>query len=330
MDLTNTTYGKAAISMRGASHDFGGGAGVFDIDLSLKSGSILGIIGPSGCGKTTMIRMINGILGTTSGEVSVFGKDPTKFKAEDKIRVGYIPQHFILYKNLNVLENMHFIGGIFGMQSEERREKIPPLLDFVDLTDARKRLARQLSGGMQRRLMLAGALLHTPDILIADEPTAGIDPILRARIWENFRELRDQGKTLLVTTQYVGEAAFCDQVAVMRQGRLLIVDTPVGLQHQAMGGEVIHLQVKDEILDVLQFLEDQPEVQRVEMAPGESDGLFLYVENASESLPNMLSKLKEERGVTPSIAEPYLPPFDEVFVKLIQNFESFQTMEMIK
>jgi len=330
MDLNNTTYEKAAISMSGASHDFGGGAGVFDIDLSLKSGSILGIIGPSGCGKTTMIRMINGILGTTSGEVSVFGKDPTKFKAEDKIRVGYIPQHFILYKNLNVLENMHFIGGIFGMQSEERREKIPPLLDFVDLTDARKRLARQLSGGMQRRLMLAGALLHTPDILIADEPTAGIDPILRARIWENFRELRDQGKTLLVTTQYVGEAAFCDQVAVMRQGRLLIVDTPVGLQHQAMGGEVIHLQVKDEILDVLQFLEDQPEVQRVEMARGEFDGLFLYVENASESLAIILSKLKEERGVTPSIAEPYLPSFDEVFVKLIQNFESFQTMEMIK
>lgn len=330
MEFDTTNDNKQTIILEKASHDFGGGAGVFDIDLSLKSGSILGIIGPSGCGKTTMIRMVNGLLGTTAGEVRVFDKDPTKFNAPEKTRIGYIPQHFILYDNLNVEENMHFVGGIFGMTNRERKEKIQPLLEFVDLVDARKRLARKLSGGMQRRLMLAGALLHTPDILIADEPTAGIDPILRARIWENFRALRDQGKTLLVTTQYVGEAAFCDQVAVMRQGRLLIVDTPEGLQHQAMGGEVIHLQVKDQLLESIQFLEDLSAVQRVDMAPGETDGLFVFVENASENLPYILSKLKEEIGVTPSIAEPYLPPFDEVFVRLIQNFESLETMEMIK
>ena len=330
MDLIKPTDENAAIVMGSASHDFGGGAGVFDIDLTIQKGSILGIIGPSGCGKTTMIRMINGILDATSGEVKVFGKAPTTFDAIDKTRIGYIPQHFILYKNLNVEENMHFVGGIFGMTADERHEKIEPLLKFVDLLDARKRLARQLSGGMQRRLMLAGALLHTPDILIADEPTAGIDPILRARIWENFRELRDQGKTLLVTTQYVGEAAYCDQVAVMRKGRLLTVDTPQGLQNQAMGGEVIHLQVReDQLLESMQFLKEVPGVLRVENAPGEIDGIFVFVDNAREMLQYVLSNLKDNKDISPRIAEPYLLPFDEVFVKLIQDSEKIQTMEAL-
>jgi ABC-2 type transport system ATP-binding protein len=115
---------------------------------------------------------------------------------------------------------LRFIGGIYGMSARETNAKIQPLLSFVELEAARKQLARKLSGGMQRCLMLASALLLDPSILIADEPTAGIDPILRTRIWKNFRELRDQGKTLLVTTQYVDEAAYCDLVAVMRNGRL--------------------------------------------------------------------------------------------------------------
>jgi ABC-2 type transport system ATP-binding protein len=182
---------------------------------------------------------------------------------------------------------------------------------------------------MQRRLMLAGALLHEPDLLIADEPTAGIDPILRARIWDNFRELRNQGKTLLVTTQYVGEAAYCDQVAVLRKGRLITVDTPSGLQRQALGGEVIHLQVDEgQVKEVRRFLEGLDQVSKVERVAEETDGLYVYVEDAGRELPNLLAILRDESGITPKTAEPYLPAFDEVFVRLIRQSEAKQDSEV--
>jgi ABC-2 type transport system ATP-binding protein len=317
--------GNDVLVMQDASLDFGGGAGVFDLNLALPQGAILGIIGPSGCGKTTTVRLLNGIYSPTSGEVRVFDKSPHAFSDGDKARIGYIPQHSLLYPNLSAEENVHFLGGIYGMSAAERRARIPDLLEFVELSEARKRLARKLSGGMQRRLMLAAALLHGPDLLFADEPTAGIDPILRAKIWDNFRALRDQGKTLLVTTQYVGEAAYCDQVAVMRKGRLVTIDTPDGLRRQALGGEVIHIQVEeDRALEVMQFLEALPEVWRAERAPAEADGALAFVEDAGQELPLLLAALKEATGITPRVAEPYLPPFDEVFVRLIQRSEATQ------
>jgi ABC-2 type transport system ATP-binding protein len=320
---------RFALEMHQACLDFGGGAGVFDLNLSLPQGTILGMIGPSGCGKTTTIRLLNGVLKPTSGKVSVFGKDPGGFTEADKTRIGYIPQQFILYPNLSVEENMHFLGSIYGMRPAERKARMLPLLEFVDLQDARKRLGRKLSGGMQRRLMLAGALFHDPALLIADEPTAGIDPILRARIWENFRELRDQGKTLLVTTQYVGEAAYCDQVAVMRKGRLVTVDSPKGLQRQAMGGEVIHLQVEQAQSDIVRrFLATLPQVNSAENLPGEAGGLRVFVEDAAQEIPPLLAALKAQMDITPRIVEPYVPAFDEVFVRLIQAAEKSQSEEV--
>jgi ABC-2 type transport system ATP-binding protein len=140
---------QPSLMMNTASLDFGGGAGVFDLSFSLPEGAILGIIGPSGCGKTTTIRLLNGIFGPTSGEVKVFGKNPLGFSEAEKYRIGYIPQQFILYPTLDVEENMHFMGGIYGMTASERKAKIQTLLDFVELTEARKRPARKLSGGMQ-------------------------------------------------------------------------------------------------------------------------------------------------------------------------------------
>lgn len=318
-----------AVSLDNAALDFGGGAGIFDINITLPRGAILGLIGPSGCGKTTTIRLINGVYKPTAGTVRVYGIDPQQFGEADRERIGYIPQQFILYPNLSAAENLHFLGGIYGMTAAERNERIPSLLEFVDMADAAKRLGRQLSGGMQRRLMLAGALLHDPELLIADEPTAGIDPILRARIWDNFRQLRDQGKTLLISTQYVGEAAYCDLVAVMRRGRLVTVDTPLGLQRQAMGGEVIFLQIDpDQYVETMRYIEDLPQVRKVERVEATPGGMYAYVDDAGKELPGLLSLLRDDRSVTPQVAEHYLPPFDEVFVRLIRASEAAHAEEV--
>ena len=313
---------KYVIRMDKASHDFGGGAGIFDIDIRIKPGTILGFIGPSGCGKTTTIRLVNGTLLPTSGEARVFGIDPKEFSEMERAKIGYIPQQFILYPNLSVEENLHFLGSIYGMTRPERISNMNPLLDFVGLDEARKRLGGKLSGGMQRRLMLAGALLHEPELLIADEPTAGIDPILRAKIWDNFRELKKQGKTLLVTTQYVGEASYCDLVAVMRRGRLVVMDTPRELQRRAMGGEVIQLKVPiRRISTIRRYLEGQPGVLSAERQPNTENGLFVIVDDAGKMLPKLIKLLRDEKNLVPDQAEHYLPSFDEVFVRLIQQDE---------
>ncbi|NJM07175.1 ABC transporter ATP-binding protein [Candidatus Gracilibacteria bacterium] len=241
-------------NVEAATLDFGNGVGLFDINLQLPQGTILGMIGPSGCGKTTTVRLMTGRFPPNSGKVTVMGRDPTTFSAVERARMGYMPQLFVLYPELTVRENINFVASLYGVPYQ-RKERMDELLNFVELYDARDRLARKLSGGMQRRLMLAAILFHNPELIFADEPTAGIDPILRDRFWEKFRSLRDEGRTLLVTTQYVGEAAYCDYVAVMRKGRLLHVETPENLRRKAFDGEIVTLDVDaDRVGQVLDLL----------------------------------------------------------------------------
>src|SRR4051812_16770707 len=209
---------------------FSADVGVFDLNFELPTGTIFGMIGPSGCGKTTTVRLMTGLYKPDRGSLTVMNRVPSKFSPRDRERLGYMPQQFVLYPNLTVWENLNFVASLYGMGYFSRRKRLLSVLDFAELGDARSRLGSQLSGGEQRRLELACSLVHNPLLLFADEPTAGVDPVLRGKFWDHFRELRHQGRTLFVTTQYVGEAAYCDLVGVMRNGRLLHIDTPAGLR----------------------------------------------------------------------------------------------------
>ncbi|MCB0210298.1 MAG: ABC transporter ATP-binding protein [Anaerolineae bacterium] len=317
METPNTN--PLIVDAKDLTKNFGGIDVVREVDFELTRGQILGLIGPSGCGKTTTVRMLAGIYQPTSGYISVLGGQPSKFKAHVKEKIGYMPQQFALYPELTVWENLNFAASIYGMNLK-REKRLSELLEFVDLASHKKKLARNLSGGMKRRLSLAATLVHDPELLFLDEPTAGIDPILRRRFWDHFKMLQQQGRTLFVTTQYVGEAAYCDSVGVMASGRLLLVETPDGLRRQAFGGEVVDLYTKERLVfKDLRSLRKLPFVQdQVTRLNDEGTGLRLIVDQASTAIPALVEWCKSEYITIASIEE-YLPPFDDVFVELVNN-----------
>ncbi|MBA3468839.1 MAG: ABC transporter ATP-binding protein [Herpetosiphonaceae bacterium] len=309
------------ITLDRVSKRFGSTYAVQDVSWQVQPGEIFGIVGPSGCGKTTTIRMMTGVYTPTTGTVSVLGQAPAEFRPRDRERIGYIPQLFVLYPNLTVAENMRFSASMYGMPYRGRMKRIRELLEFVELSDAERKLAENLSGGMQRRLQLAAALIHNPELLFADEPTAGIDPVLRGRFWDQFKELKTEGRSLVVTTQYVSEVAYCDRVAVMRAGELLLVDTPEGLRRQALGGDVISLRVDPEdTMNALQLLSRHPLVRDVHRIRDQAPGsLAVYVERSGEALPEIIQALGSDTTIDTRHVEEYKPPFDEIFITLMER-----------
>lgn len=310
------------IEMHDVDRNFGGDAGVFDINISVPQGSIFGMIGPSGSGKTTTVRLMVGLYKPDRGSVRVMGQEPFRFNNRARERLGYMPQQFVLYPNLTVEENLRFVASLYGVGFRKRRQRIKELLDFVELSDARHRLGSQLSGGMKRRLELACSLIHEPALLFADEPTAGIDPVLRGKFWDTFREQRDQGRTLFVTTQYVGEAAYCDFVGVMREGRLLFIDTPDGLRRRALGGEIIQFSVEpSQVREAARILYEHPLVNDVRISRGEPGLLQAYVEEAGTALPVLIPLFENNPGVKLKQAEEFRPGFDDVFIMLMERID---------
>ncbi|MGI8703812.1 MAG: ATP-binding cassette domain-containing protein [Candidatus Limnocylindrales bacterium] len=300
--------------MEGVTRKFGDVTAVDDLSFTVRRGTILGLIGPSGSGKTTTIRLLTGAVEPTQGRVRVLGEEPRRFRRRTRERIGYMPQSFVLYPDLTAEENVDFMGSLFGMLYPRRRRRITEILKLVDLWDARKRRASELSGGMQRRLELACALVHDPDLLFLDEPTAGIDPLLRQSVWAELRRLRDEGRTLLLTTQYVGEAEYCDAVALLATGQLIALATPEELRRRALGGEVIEVETTGTFDGAaLGRLAGVTDVRQ----RGPRD-LLIVAENAGEATPLVLDAITEAGGDVASSRE-YRPTFDEVFAELVSR-----------
>jgi ABC-2 type transport system ATP-binding protein len=312
---------RAVIQVQDVTKKFGDGVGVDGISFEVYEGEIFGFIGPSGSGKTTTMRLLNGIYAPTSGQVRLLGVNPAKPTRHLHEGFGYMPQHFVLYPNLTVYENMDFLAGIHGLGWRERRRQIRSLLDFVELWDARGRLAENISGGMQRRLELAGSLIHQPQLLFVDEPTAGIDPVLRGKFWDEFRRLRDSGRTIFVTTQYVGESEYCDRVGVIRKGKLIAVATPLELRRMAMQGDVVDLEANNLSGDAIRQLLTQPYVVTEAGKPlyqwiNYPSSLRIHVQDSGDAIPQMLQVL-DSAGVAVTALQEYRPTFDEVFIELM-------------
>ena len=215
---------ELVIDVKGVSKAFGDKKVVDNVDLQVKRGEIYGFLGPNGSGKTTTIRMICGLLTPDSGEGHCLGLDIVKQSLLIKRKVGYMTQHFSLYKDLSVYENLDFIARVFGM--DRRKERVQQAIDQLGIGRARqKQLAGNLSGGWKQRMALAAAILHEPELLLLDEPTAGVDPKARRQFWDQIHQLSDQGITTLVSTHYMDEAERCHRLAYIAYGNLLVNGT---------------------------------------------------------------------------------------------------------
>ena len=295
---------------------FGDEVAVDSMSIYVPDGAIFGLIGPSGCGKTTTVRLMTGIYKPTSGEVRVLGKDPADFTSSDREQIGYLLQQFVMYPDLSVWENLNFAASYYGV-TIFRRKRLNKLLDFVELSEHKNKISRVLSGGMNRRLSLAATLVHNPKLLFLDEPTAGIDPILRVKFWDYFRELQAQGHTLVVTTQYVGEAEYCDLVGIMSAGKLLYVDSPEELRKKAYGGEIVHIAANERIEYI-----NRVHIEKLPFVKGDVSVINDYeieviVEDADSAIPELI-ELSRQDGLTVKTVEKRNPLFDDVFVRLIE------------
>lgn len=224
---------------------YGERTAVDGLSLEIKEGEIFGLLGPNGAGKTTTIRMLTMLTQPTSGNIVIENKKLPEDMAAVKKMIGIVPQHFNLDSDLTLWENLELHGKLYHLPQEKRHAKIEELLRYMELWDRKDDKVQRLSGGMKRRLMIARALLHEPKVLFLDEPTVGLDPQVRRRLWDLIRTLAARNLTVLLTTHYIEEAEFlCRRVAILEKGRLVCIDTPATLCEK-LGSYVIEWYAED-------------------------------------------------------------------------------------
>ncbi|MCL6443462.1 MAG: ABC transporter ATP-binding protein [Alicyclobacillus sp.] len=228
--------GSQGILVSHVYRQFGKKQVLHDIGLHVWQGEIFGLLGPSGSGKTTLVKLMAGIDEPTSGEVVVNGVRLPKLKMFSKI--GYMAQADALYAELTAKENLQFFASLYGLDRRQRHRRIQDVAELVQLTHALNTVVSAFSGGMKRRLSLAIALLNQPEVLILDEPTVGLDPVLRMSIWKELRRLRDLGTTIVVTTHVMDEADKCDRLGMLRDGKIIGVGTPEELKRQTQASTI--------------------------------------------------------------------------------------------
>lgn len=238
-----TEHQTSAVELHGVVCEFGRIRALDELSLRVSPGTVLGVVGPNGAGKTTLIDVICGLTRPVRGRVQVLGQDASRSSAALRARIGVLPQETALYDEVTAWQNLSFAAALYGVARPEAR--IAAVLELVGLAHRRHDVVRGFSGGMQRRLAIARALLHDPALLILDEPTVGVDVEARHQIWSHIRQLRAEGRTVVLTTNYLDEAeALCDRIAMLRSGRVVAEDTPAALKERT--GTCLELECSSE------------------------------------------------------------------------------------
>jgi ABC-2 type transport system ATP-binding protein len=300
-----------AISTRGLVREFADVRAVNGVDLDVYQGEVYGFLGPNGAGKTTVIRMLITLLAPTSGEITVAGHDAVQEPHEVRLRIGAALQDAALDNKQTGLELLRLQGKLYGLSGKQIDQRIGELSDLVDIGDAMNRLIGTYSGGMKRRLDLAAALIHNPEVLFLDEPTSGLDPISRARIWQEVRDINSElGVTIFLTTQYLEEAdALAHRVGIIDRGVLAAQGTPADLK-RARGSDLIVAKLDGEVEAAVEAVKSIESVAHVE-AHGQE--LTVSVANGAALISTVALALNQ-RGIGVQELTLRTPTLDDVFL----------------
>lgn len=306
---------EAVIHVAGLTKRFGDLVAVNDVTFDVMRGEVFGFLGPNGSGKSTTIRMLCGILTPTSGEGSVLGFDIARQGEQIKARIGYMSQRFSLYEDLTVRENLEFYAGVYEVPAARREARIDKLVGVAGLRGRERQLAAHLSGGWKQRLALSCSIVHQPQLLFLDEPTAGVDPVSRRNFWTMIYGLASSGVTVFATTHYLDEAEHANRVAMIQDGTLQALATPAELKARHLHGELLGIEC-DDPRRALAVLEGLPGVSE-SVLYGEAIHALL---DGSDTI--QVRQALERAGIAVSKIEPISPSLEDVFVSLVSRKRS--------
>ncbi|UCC93827.1 MAG: ATP-binding cassette domain-containing protein [Thermoplasmata archaeon] len=303
--------GDIVIRLEGLTKRFDDLVAVDGVDLEIPRGEIFGLLGPNGAGKTTIIRMLGGLTLPTAGGATVLGLDIVKDTRKVKDRIGVVPQNNVLDRDINVLQNLRYHGKLHNIPRGKIDGKIDDVLDFTELKAKRDAKIDELSGGMKRRLVVAKAMMHDPEVFILDEPTTGLDPQSRRMVWEKVRSFREMGMTMILTTHYMDEAdALCDRIGIIDHGKVIALGTPEDLKASLGAQTVLEVKVYEGTQDaILAGLEVQPFTEDVF---AEGDKVMLRTNDKKAAAVHMLTQHADDVE-TLQFREPTL---EDVFIEL--------------
>ncbi|PSQ19638.1 daunorubicin ABC transporter ATP-binding protein [Halobacteriales archaeon QS_8_69_26] len=309
---------RLAIDVSGLELVYGDGTRAVDgIDMRVPRGEFFGFLGPNGAGKTTTIKVLATLLSPTAGTVRVNGFDVREQPRKVRGSIGYMPQETSVDEELTARENVRFACEAYGVPRDERADRVEELLDLVDLADVAGKRAEEFSGGMKKRLDAATALVHRPPLVFLDEPTTGLDPKARNRLWDYFRRINDRGTTIVLTTQYLEEAdQLCDRLSVILDGRIVADGSPAELKRR-VGGEVLEVEVEggeaehERAAEVARGFEEFADAT----VSVDAEGISVTAETARQHGTDLLVALRDE-GLTVTGFDVRAPTLDDVFLAI--------------
>jgi ABC-2 type transport system ATP-binding protein len=293
---------------------FGDFTAVDRVSFAIDRGMIFGFLGPNGAGKTTTIRMLLGLLKPTSGTATVLGFDIVKQTDEIKRRIGYMSQRFSLYDDLTVDENLNFYGRTYGVRGKHLRARKVFVLEMAGLVGRERELTRNLSGGWKQRLALGTAIIHEPEMLFLDEPTAGVDPISRRAFWDLLYDLAEEGTTIMVTTHYMDEAEHCQGLAFIQHGRIVAYGSPLGIKETEMRGQVLEIDCDRPEL-AIPALREMDVFEEVALYGAQIHAVAADVEALKPQIEQKLAKA----GVQLRTMDVIAPSLEDVFISSVRR-----------